>query len=80
MSVRRVSGVGFDLPAVGWRSDAAVRYAAASRCVALAYYLAGRIGLELAYLDGAVAALWPPAGRRARGPVPATAPGCGRES
>src|ERR1700754_5128280 len=30
--------------------------------VALAYYLAGRIGLKLAYLDGAVAALWPPAG------------------
>ena len=30
--------------------------------VALAYYGAGRIGLELAYLDGAVAALWPPAG------------------
>ena len=30
--------------------------------VALAYYVAGRIGLELAYLDGAVAALWPPAG------------------
>ena len=30
--------------------------------VAGAYYLAGRIGLELAYLDGAVAALWPPAG------------------
>jgi signal transduction histidine kinase len=30
--------------------------------VALAYYLAGRLGLELAYLDGAVAALWPPAG------------------
>src|SRR5918995_4944078 len=27
-----------------------------------AYYLAGRIGLELAYLDGAVAAMWPPAG------------------
>src|SRR5829696_8459168 len=27
-----------------------------------AYYGAGRIGLELAYLDGAVAALWPPAG------------------
>src|SRR5215210_2445407 len=26
------------------------------------YYVAGRIGLELAYLDGAVAALWPPAG------------------
>src|SRR6478672_2582707 len=30
--------------------------------VALAYYVAGRIGLELAYLNGAVAALWPPAG------------------
>ena len=30
--------------------------------VAAAYYGAGRIGLELAYLDGAVAALWPPAG------------------
>ena len=45
------------------------RGAGVSRCtsgsvalVALAYYLAGRIGLELAYLDGAVAALWPPAG------------------
>ncbi|HEX2409768.1 MAG TPA: MASE1 domain-containing protein [Solirubrobacteraceae bacterium] len=30
--------------------------------IALAYYLAGRAGLELAYLNGAVAALWPPAG------------------
>jgi signal transduction histidine kinase len=30
--------------------------------VALAYYLAGRFGLELAYLNGAVAAAWPPAG------------------
>jgi signal transduction histidine kinase len=30
--------------------------------VAASYYLAGRIGLQLAYLDGAVAALWPPAG------------------
>src|SRR5687768_13538624 len=30
--------------------------------VALLYYGAGRLGLELAYLDGAVAALWPPAG------------------
>jgi len=30
--------------------------------VALGYYVAGRIGLELAYLNGAVAALWPPAG------------------
>ena len=38
------------------------RYVAALVVVAVAYYLAGRIGLELAYLDGAVAALWPPAG------------------
>jgi signal transduction histidine kinase len=30
--------------------------------VALGYYAVGRIGLELAYLNGAVAALWPPAG------------------
>jgi len=30
--------------------------------VGLAYYLAGRAGLELAYLNGAVAAAWPPAG------------------
>src|SRR3954471_23175580 len=37
-------------------------YVAAVALVAGAYYLAGRIGLELAYLDGAVAALWPPAG------------------
>jgi signal transduction histidine kinase len=37
-------------------------YAVAVGLVALAYYIAGRIGLELAYLDGAVAALWPPAG------------------
>jgi len=38
------------------------RYVAALAVVAVAYYVAGRIGLELAYLDGAVAALWPPAG------------------
>ena len=36
--------------------------AAAAAILAGLYYLAGRIGLELAYLDGAVAALWPPAG------------------
>jgi signal transduction histidine kinase len=39
-----------------------LRYAAAVALVAGAYYLTGRLGLELAYLDGAVAALWPPAG------------------
>ena len=44
------------------RPGALVRYVLAVACVAVAYYLAGRIGLELAYLNGAVAALWPPAG------------------
>src|SRR5215210_170306 len=39
-----------------------VLYVAARAAVVLLYYGAGRIGLELAYLDGAVAALWPPAG------------------
>src|SRR5919201_2209283 len=39
-----------------------VLYAAAVALVAGTYYLAGRIGLELAYLHGAVAALWPPSG------------------
>ena len=38
------------------------RYLATLVIVAGVYYIAGRIGLELAYLDGAVAALWPPAG------------------
>src|SRR5512132_1245345 len=37
-------------------------YAGSLALVAGAYYLVGRIGLEMAYLDGAVAALWPPAG------------------
>ena len=38
------------------------RYTVSVALVAVAYYLTGRLGLELAYLDGAVAALWPPAG------------------
>jgi signal transduction histidine kinase len=37
-------------------------YAGTVALAAVAYYLAGRVGLELAYLDGAVAALWPPSG------------------
>ncbi len=37
-------------------------YAASVVIVAGLYYLSGRAGLKLAYLDGAVAALWPPAG------------------
>jgi len=70
MSVRRVSGVGPGRHGVHWRLDAVrpeqhaggLRYAGALVLVTGAYYLAGRLGLELAYLDGAVAALWPPAG------------------
>jgi signal transduction histidine kinase len=37
-------------------------YAIAVALVAGAYYLVGRLGLELGYLDGAVTAVWPPAG------------------
>jgi signal transduction histidine kinase len=44
------------------RAGGPARYAMSLAVVAVAYYVAGRIGLELAYLDGAVAALWPPAG------------------
>src|SRR3954447_14178914 len=44
------------------RRGGLVLYAMSVAVVALAYYAAGRIGLALAYLDGAVAALWPPAG------------------
>jgi signal transduction histidine kinase len=61
MSARRVSGVEAGRRAVGARFGAA-RYVGALALLAGVYYLAGRIGLELAYLDGAVAALWPPAG------------------
>ena len=44
------------------RHGSAGLYLAAVGLLAVVYYLAGKIGLELAYLDGAVAALWPPAG------------------
>src|SRR4051794_32295901 len=44
------------------RRGSAGLYVAGVGSLAVTYYLAGRIGLELAYLDGAVAALWPPAG------------------
>ena len=46
----------------GARHGALGLYALQVALVTAAYYLAGRIGLELAYLDGAVAAMWPPAG------------------
>src|SRR5829696_10014556 len=44
------------------RYDKPAAYAGTVVIAAGAYYLAGRFGLELAYLDGAVAAMWPPAG------------------
>jgi signal transduction histidine kinase len=50
------------MPASRRTSSARLKYAGGAAIVALAYYLTGRLGLELAYLDGAVAALWPPAG------------------
>ena len=46
----------------GTRHGGLVLYGISVALVAVGYYLTGRIGLELAYLDGAVAALWPPAG------------------
>src|SRR3954447_10514455 len=70
MSVPSLSGLGPRRNAVGEQIDALRRrkhagsalYVLAVAVVALSYYGAGRIGLELAYLNGAVAALWPPAG------------------
>src|SRR3954469_14393861 len=70
MSAPPLGGLGTRRNAVGERIDALRRrkhagpalYALTVAVVALAYYGAGRIGLELAYLNGAVAALWPPAG------------------
>jgi signal transduction histidine kinase len=70
MSARRISGVDVGRDEVRrtpgalrlGEHAAAVQYVVGLALVTLAYYLAGRIGLELAYLDGAVAALWPPAG------------------
>src|SRR3954451_7786187 len=58
--VRASAQSGIDLRGV--RGSGLALYAGAVGVVAAAYYIAGRIGLELAYLDGAVAALWPPAG------------------
>src|SRR3954452_11475279 len=67
MSVSGAAASHIDLPR--WilrlrrtRRGSAGLYVAAVGCLAVTYYLAGKVGLELAYLDGAVAALWPPAG------------------
>src|SRR4051812_14266980 len=46
----------------GTRCGRGALYVGSVALVAGAYYLGGRLGLELAYLDGAVAAVWPPAG------------------
>src|SRR3954470_18505165 len=70
MSTPPFSGLGPRRNALGEQIDALrsrkhagpALYVVAVAVVALAYYGAGRIGLELAYLNGAVAALWPPAG------------------
>jgi signal transduction histidine kinase len=70
MTARLAGGAGPARKAAGNWMDALRRrpqtwltgYVAALALVALAYYGAGRIGLALAYLNGAVAALWPPAG------------------
>src|SRR4029078_3297624 len=70
MSTPPLSGLDPRRSAVGEQIDALRRrkgsgpalYVVAIAVVALAYYGAGRIGLEMAYLNGAVAALWPPAG------------------
>src|SRR5215213_7609438 len=70
MSAPLVSHAGPDRNMVGDRTAALRRdehagvalYLGALALVALLYYGAGRIGLELAYLNGAVAALWPTAG------------------
>ena len=70
MSAPPLGGLGPRRNAVGEQIDALRRrkhagpalYVLSVAVVALAYYGAGRIGLELAYLNGAVAALWPPAG------------------
>src|SRR3954454_18278196 len=51
-------------PRPWWPATApsALSYAVAVALTAGAYYAAAKIGLRLAYLDGAVTALWPPVG------------------
>jgi signal transduction histidine kinase len=51
-----------EMVAASRRRGGAGPYAGGLVLVAAAYYLVGRLGLDLAYLNGAVAALWPPAG------------------
>jgi signal transduction histidine kinase len=70
MTARLASGAGPARKAAAERMGALRRrgqpwltsYIVKLAVVGLAYYGAGRIGLALAYLNGAVAAMWPPAG------------------
>jgi signal transduction histidine kinase len=70
MTARLASGAGPARKAAAERMGALRRrgqpwltsYVVKLAVVGLAYYGAGRIGLALAYLNGAVAAMWPPAG------------------
>src|SRR4051812_47095877 len=70
MSAERVSGTDVGRGAVGRWIDAVrarsqgdpLVYAGAAAAVALGYYGAGRIGLELPSLTGAGGGVWPPAG------------------
>src|ERR671929_422533 len=48
--------------AIDERGPRAGRYAASVVLLAAAYFLAAKLGLRLAYLHGAVTALWPPVG------------------
>src|SRR3712207_9586027 len=86
MSAQLISGAGQSRAFVTSRFAALRRtprgrvalYVISIGLIALAYYLAGRVGLEMAYLDGAVAAAWPPAGVGLAGLVlycPAVVPG-----
>jgi signal transduction histidine kinase len=55
-------GASFVTPSARTPPGRAALYVLSVAVVAALYYGAGKLGLELAYLDGAVAAVWPPAG------------------
>jgi PAS domain S-box-containing protein len=62
---RPLSRVAFDIRLASLRATPAGRrqlYLASVLLLALLYYAAAKVGLRLAYLDGAVTALWPPVG------------------
>src|SRR3954453_12033424 len=62
---RALSRVAFDVRLASLRATPAGRrqlYAASVLLLAVLYYAAAKVGLRLAYLDGAVTAMWPPVG------------------